>query len=154
MAGQKGKILKHRDLSGRSFLIYIFHAQRPCCTHPESVKCHRSLEFLLPHCNKTYSVSPFQPFGWTVKFRGKLHLYVSIRTSQVSHNISLLIDIARSGFFKNLINLSHAAAYFQSSRQLPVYQNSSPFCTSTLSLSTATTPALKENVLLLVGWPI
>jgi len=53
----------------------------------------------------------------------------------VPPNISLLIDITCSGFpFHNLIDLSPGAAYYQSSRQPSVYQNSSPFCTSTLSL--------------------
>jgi hypothetical protein len=53
----------------------------------------------------------------------------------VPRNISLLIDITCSGFsFHNQINLCPGVAYFQSSRQPSVYQNSSPFCTSTLSL--------------------
>jgi len=62
----------NRDLSGISFLIYKFQAQKPRCTYPETVNCHRSLEVVLPHCNKTYSGSTFQPFGWIGKVRGKV----------------------------------------------------------------------------------
>jgi hypothetical protein len=64
MAGQKGQILYNRDLSGISFLIYKNFMHRSPAAHTLR---EETVIVLLPHCNKTYSGSPFHPFGWIGK---------------------------------------------------------------------------------------